>query len=95
MRLEIEKLGLAWLVLKPNASKTKNIKVDINHEYFFLLSSLLNEESWEVLEPYKDVPTVHFSEKTEPEESMIVLKKRDIDWAKKYHFPVVAFKLKE
>lgn len=36
MRLEIEKLGLSWLVLKPNASKTKNIKVDINHEYFFI-----------------------------------------------------------
>jgi hypothetical protein len=49
MRLEIEKLGLAWLLLRPAASKTKNIKVDINHEYLLRLLSFLNDEDWEVL----------------------------------------------
>jgi len=34
MRIEIEKFGLAWLTLKPNFSKTKTLKVEINNEYF-------------------------------------------------------------
>jgi hypothetical protein len=56
---------------------------------------MLNEEGWIVLEPYNNVPTVHFNSKSAPEETMIILEKKDIDPAKKYHFPAAAFKLKE
>jgi hypothetical protein len=32
MRVEIENFGLAWLSLRPSLSKSKTLKVDINHE---------------------------------------------------------------
>lgn len=55
---------------------------------------MLRDDGWNVLEPYSDVPTVHFTDKNSIEAAMIVLEKKDIDLAKKYHFPVAAFKLK-
>jgi hypothetical protein len=55
---------------------------------------MLKNEGWVVLEPYNEVPTVHFNSQSALQEAMIVLEKRDIDQSKKYHFPVAAFKLK-
>jgi hypothetical protein len=56
---------------------------------------MLKNDGWAVLEPYSDVPTVHFNSQSVLEETMIVLERREIDNSKKYHFPVAAFKLKE
>ena len=56
---------------------------------------MLKNDGWVVLEPYTDLPTVHFNSQSILEETMIVLERREIDHSKKYHFPVAAFKLKE
>jgi hypothetical protein len=49
MRLEVERFGLAWLLLVPRNSKTSSIRVDINHEYLYHYRSMLKEDGWLVL----------------------------------------------
>ena len=86
--MELERLGIAYMVLKPGNTKKKQFTMTINQDR-------LEKEEWQLLEPHKGLNEVTVSEQDNRFDTYLVLVRADVDPLKKYYFPVSAFSLKK
>jgi hypothetical protein len=88
IRMELERLGIVYMVLKPGNTKQKEFTIKIDQKR-------LENEGWEVLEPYRGLDEVTVSDSLNRAETLLLLYKPELDLSKKQYFPMSAFSLKK